>query len=107
MRYEGSNVFVAECKFWSGEANFLTTINQILKYLTWRDSKAAIVLFVKNKDFSSVIETVKESTPKHPNFLNFDGETEETWLSFKVHLEGDKNRKIYLTVLLFHFPEED
>jgi len=105
LRYQNSNVFIAECKYWTGEAEYLKTIDQILGYLTWRDSKAAIVLFVKNKDFSSVIETVKTSTPNHPNYLKFDGENEDTWLSYKIHLKGDKNREVYLTVLLSHFPE--
>lgn len=107
LRYQNSNVFIAECKYWSGEAKYLETIDQILGYLTWRDSKAAIVLFVQNKDFSSVIETVKNATPKHSNYLRFDGEKEDTWLSYKIHLKGDKNREVYLTVLLFHFPDSN
>ena len=105
LRHEGSNVFIAENKFWSGEKKYLETIDQILRYLTWRDSKAAIVLFVKNEDFSSVIDKVKEITPQHPNFLSFDGVKEETWLSYKIHLNGDKGRALFLAVLLFHFPE--
>lgn len=107
LRYQNSNIFIAECKYWSGESKYLETIDQILGYLTWRDSKASVILFVKNKDFSSVIETVKNSTPKHPNYLRFDGEKEDTWLSYKVHLNGDKNREVYLTVFLFHFPEAE
>ncbi len=105
LRYQNSNVFIAECKYWSGETKYLETIDQILSYLTWRDSKAAIVLFVRNKDFSTVIETVKTTTPKHFNYLRFDGEKENTWLSYRVHLNEDKNREVYLTVLLFHFPD--
>lgn len=105
LRYQNNNVFIAECKFWSGEAKHLETIDQILKYLTWRDSKAAIILFVKNVDFSSVIQSAREATSKHPNFLSADGERiEGTWQSYKVHLNGDKGRQVYLTVLLFHYP---
>lgn len=105
LRYKNENVFIAECKFWSGEAKYLETIDQILGYLTWRDSKAAIVLFVKNVDFSTVIQGVREATPKHTNFLSSDGERiEGTWQSYKVHLNRDKGRQVYLTVLLFHYP---
>ena len=106
LRFENSNVFVAECKYWGGEKHYLETIDQILKYLTWRDSKAAIIIFVKNSDFSSVIKKVKEVTPTHANYVSFDGEKEETYLSYKVLLNGDRKRKIFLTVLLFHFPEQ-
>jgi hypothetical protein len=42
---EGGNVFIAECKFWSGEKQFLETIDQLLSYLTWRDTKTAILIF--------------------------------------------------------------
>jgi|ERR1700682_37037 len=49
MRYEGKNVFVAECKFWGGQKKHFETIDQALSYLAWRDSKAAIICFVKNK----------------------------------------------------------
>lgn len=105
LRYENSNAFVAECKYWGGEKLYLETIDQILKYLTWRDSKASIIIFVKNADFSSVIKKVKDVTPTHPNYISYDGEKEETYLSYRVSLNGDRERKIYLTVLLFHFPE--
>jgi len=102
---ENSNVFVAECKFWNGEAKFMETIGQILGYLTWRDSKAAIVLFVKNQDFTSVINAVKEALPKHSNYINTESEQSEgTILKCKFFLNGDKDRQIFLSVTLFHFP---
>lgn len=104
LRYDGSNVFIAECKFWHGEKAYLATIDQLLGYLTWRDSKAAIVLFVSNKDFSSVLKTVKEVTPKHSNFLRSYGERDETWLRYGVHVQGDKNREVKMAVMLFHIP---
>lgn len=104
LRYEGSNVFIAECKFWRGEKAYIATIDQLLGYLTWRDSKAAIVLFVSNKDFTSVLNTVKEVTPKHRNFLRSYGEYDETWLRYGIHLDGDPNRELKLAVMLFHIP---
>lgn len=95
LRYENSNVFVAECKYWGGEKLYLETIDQILKYLTWRDSKAAVIIFVKNADFSSVIAKVKEATPTHPNYSSFESEKEDTYLSYKITLNGDANRKLF------------
>ena len=53
---DNSNVFVAECKFWKGASEFHKAINQLFdRYLTWRDSKVALIFFVTNKDFSKVI----------------------------------------------------
>lgn len=48
LRHAGNNAFVGECKFWKGEKSFLSTIDQLLGYLTWRDSKTAVIMFVKN-----------------------------------------------------------
>lgn len=44
IRHEKSNVFVGECKFWRSEKSLIKTIDQLLDYLTWRDSKAAVEL---------------------------------------------------------------
>ncbi|MGH7938098.1 MAG: hypothetical protein ACREFG_06300, partial [Chthoniobacterales bacterium] len=49
LKYQdGSNLFVAECKWWSGESDFTEAINQLFdRYITWRDSKVALLVFVK------------------------------------------------------------
>jgi len=62
MRYETSNVFVAECLWWDGSKKYLEKIDQLLGYLTWRDSKTAIVCFVGRKDFSHILSEITETT---------------------------------------------
>ncbi|TFH75213.1 hypothetical protein E3V39_03555 [Gammaproteobacteria bacterium LSUCC0112] len=104
LRHEGKNVFIAELKYWHGKKGFLETISQLLGYLTWRDSKAAVVMFVKNKDFMAVLETAKYSIAEHENYLGFVNEQEEGWYSYRFHLNGDKNREVKLAVMLFHIP---
>lgn len=104
LRYEGTNAFIAECKFWSGRKAFLDTLSQLLGYLTWRDSKAAAIIFVPNKDFTSVLGTVKGIIDEHPNYLEFSGVNDETWLKYKFHLNGDRNRQVELAVMLYHTP---
>jgi len=105
LRHEGNNVFIAELKYWRGKKSFLDTISQLLGYLTWRDSKAAVVMFVKNKEFSSVLETVKEATLEHPNYLSYASEQDEGWYHYRFHVNEDKNREVKLAVMLFHIPE--
>ncbi len=104
-RYENSNVFVAECKFWKGQAEYLKTINQLLSYLTWRDSKAAVINFVKNREISSVLETVKRVTPEHPNYLGFVNELDTSWFNYRFHINDDPNREVKLAVMLYHIPD--
>jgi hypothetical protein len=104
-RYENSNVFVAECKFWKGQAQYIQTINQLLSYLTWRDSKAAIIIFVKNKEMSSVLESVRQVTPQHPNYLGFVNEQDTSWFNYRFHINDDPNREVKLAVMLYHIPD--
>lgn len=104
IRHLNSNVFITECKFWSGQKNYLATITQLLGYLTWRDSKAAVVVFVKNKEFSSVLQVVEQETPNHSNYLGFVNKEDESWFNYRFHINHDHNREVKLAVLLFHIP---
>lgn len=104
LRYEGANVFIAECKFWRGQKAFLETISQLLGYLTWRDSKAAVIIFVPNKDFSTVIETVRATIDQHPNYIEYKGTNDETWFKYAFHINDDRNRLVKLAVMLYHTP---
>lgn len=105
LRYKGNNVFVAECKYWDGQKNFLAAINQLLKYLTWRDSKAAVIIFVRNADFTNIIATMKKVISEHNNYIRFIGSKSETLFNYSFHLPGDKAREVSLAVILFHFPD--
>ncbi len=104
LRYNSSVVFIAECKFWDGEKSYFKTIDQLLGYLTWRDSKTSVILFVKNKDFSTVLMTVKEVTKNHPNYLSEKRANDETWYNYIFCLPTDRNKEIRMAVQLFHLP---
>lgn len=105
LRYDNSNVFIAECKFWKGKVGYLKTIDQLLNYLTWRDSKSAVVIFVKNKELSNVIKIIESETETHSNYLGFVNKEDETWFNFRFHTNGDKNREIKLAIMLYHVPD--
>jgi hypothetical protein len=105
IRHEGRNVFVAECKFWKGAKQHFNTIDQVLSYLTWRDSKAAILYFVQNKNLNPVLEQITTETPSHSAFVEFQGSPSEGWSDFRFHLPNDATRNVFLATLCFHFPE--
>lgn len=107
IRVEDRNIFVAECKFWKGEQSYIETIDQILSYLSWRDTKAAIILFNRNKNFTDVLAKVKDTTKTHPHFKTgpvLDGETQFRYLFGNPK---DHNREITLTVMVFDIPAPD
>ncbi len=105
VRIAGTNEFIGECKFWAGEGVYLSTIDQLFSYLGWRDNKAAVIIFVNNKNFDAVIEKIKDYTPKHPNFLAFIGQSDETWLNFEFKTPDNPNRTVQLAVMAYHLPE--
>jgi len=106
VRYkDGTNLFVAECKFWKGEAILHETINQLFdRYLTWRDSKVAIIFFVTNKEFSKVLATIQDSIKKHPYFFRENGVRGESSFSYIFHFPTDKGKYVFTEIMAFHFP---
>jgi len=104
IRHEKSNIFVAECKYWDGAKKHLDALHQLLGYLTWRDSKTALVCFVDRREFSNVLKQMTEATMQHPCFVRCVGAKEETWLDFEFHLPGDPDRKLKVAILAFHLP---
>lgn len=98
-------VFIAECKYWKGEKVFIKTIDQLLGYLTWRNSKVSIINFVQNEDFTDVLNKVNTSIKTHTNFLKEQKPNDETWFNYKFHLNGDRNRQLDLAIISFHLPK--
>ena len=104
IREDNRNVFIAECKFWTGEKGLLETIDQLLSYVSWRDTKAAIVLFNRNRNFTDVLTKIAAAVPTHPCFKRDLGRTGETVFRYVFHQPGDPNREITLAVLAFDVP---
>ena len=104
IRVKDRNIFVAECKFWSGEKNFLDTISQLLGYLSWRDTKAAVLVFNRNQNFSGVLDTIKKALPKHPNVKHGPTIEAETRLRCVFGNPSDPHREIILAVVAFDVP---
>jgi hypothetical protein len=104
LRHDSSVVFTAECKFWKGKKEFLATIDQLLGYLTWRDSKTSVVIFVTNKGFTEVLEKAKDSIKNHPNYVSEKHANDKNWFNYIFSLPDDENKEIQLAVQLFHLP---
>jgi hypothetical protein len=104
LRYEKSNVFVGECKFWRGQKQHQETITQLLSYLTWRDSKAAIIYFMDTKQVVAPLRAIEETTGQHPCFGQSRGKRDESWFDYEFHLPGDTSRSVSVSILCFHFP---
>jgi hypothetical protein len=102
IRIENRNVFIAECKFWKGEKELLRAVDQLLRYVSWRDTKTAILLFNKQKEFSKVLEKIPEAVKSHHCFKRDLGMKEETVFRYIFHQLDDINREFILTVMAFN-----
>lgn len=104
IRVEGKNIFIGECKFWGGPKKLTETIDQILRYSSWRDTKTAVIIFNKRKNFSSVLEAIPTTVEAHPNFKRSLGHRSETSFQYIMSHRDDPNRELTLTVLAFDVP---
>lgn len=96
------NIFVAECKFWHGSKKHLETIDQLLSYLTWRESKTAIIYFNKNQKIQPVLDAIENETPGHKCFVSKGEKIETSWFNYRFHLKDDDSRYLDLAVLVFN-----
>jgi hypothetical protein len=105
VRVDGKNIFIAECKFWGGSKAYLETIDQLLGYLSWRDTKTAVVIFNRNRDFSNVLKSILESTENHSNKKKGPEKLSETRFRYTFSNPVDANRELLLTVIVFDIPQ--
>jgi len=105
LREGDRNVFIAECKFWKGPKAFGEAIDQLLGYATWRDSKTAILVFNRGVETSTVLSGIDGVAKGHGNFKRAVNWLHESGFRYVFHSNGDKNRELILTVLVFHVPK--
>ena len=103
-RYEGRNVFICECKFWDGEQSFTDTIDQLFGYTGWRDTKLAIVMFLRAKGMTAIVEKARATLEAHPQFVAWEVAASETELRATMRWPGDEERLADLNVFLVHTP---
>ena len=106
IRADDRNIFIAECKFWRGQKAFSEAINQLLSYLSWRDSKCALMIFNKNRDSSTVrakMHEVMERRLEHRRTVKHDLNSDSRYIFVK---ESDPGREIIVTTQLFDIPKD-
>jgi hypothetical protein len=104
VRDRDRNLFIGECKFWKGAQHLCETIDQILGYASWRDTKTAILIFNRNRDLTKVLAQISPAVRSHPSFvreITYGGETD---FRFVLHHRDDNERELTLTVLVFDIP---
>ena len=107
IKHEDRILFIAECKFWRGAQSLKEAIDQLLEYLTWRETKAAILLFSRNRDLSAVLEQIPIAFSAHAQFVRQERYESPTGFRFVIRSKRDHDRNLLVTVLAFDLPTED
>lgn len=104
---DNTNLFVAECKVWHGQSEMKKAITQLFdRYLTWRDSKTAMIMFVPTVSFATVLESMKSAVVEHPYFVKECPPKGESSFSYIMHLPNDPTKEVQMQVIAFHFNEK-
>lgn len=114
VQEQGRAAFVGECKVWGGYKQISGDINQLLGYLTWRDSKAALIVFNKAvAEFSSIVGTadkpgkLPEAVAEHNCFVRrLECKHAGEW-RYLLRSAEDKKRSVTLHVFAINiYPGE-
>lgn len=105
IRAKERNVFIAECKVWTGEKDFPAAVDQVLSYLGWRDAKCAILLFVHERALTEIIAKADAVIRAHDCFKQVvDGRSGDLERRYVMHWPGDELRELTLTLQVFAVP---
>lgn len=107
IRVENRNIFIAECKFWKGPKVFNNSVDQLLGYLSWRDTKCALLVFNKNRDSLSVrqkMHEIMESRSEHKKTVSFDPNGDAKYIFVK---ESEPGREIIITTQVYDIPNNN
>lgn len=95
--------FVAECKVWRGPKTLSSAIDQLLGYLTWRDCKAAIIIFNKhNAQFSSIVKGIPKICSESHAYVRETAIAETGEWQFDMNSLEDEGRSVRVYVFAFN-----
>ena len=102
IREGDRNIFIGECKIWKGPKTIRDALHQLLDvYLVWRDTKAALLLFIRSGHVTEVMKKSIAEIEAHPNFKRRGRHDSDERVDFVLHASEDPAREIQLAFLPF------
>lgn len=95
LRASSPHVFIAECKVWRGPKTIRDALAQLLSYLTWIDTKAALLLFIRAGEPTMTIGKAAKEIESYRNYkrtvtINQDGDRYD----FVLRASGHPNKEV-------------
>lgn len=91
-------VFIAECKWWKGPAGFSKAIEQLLGCLTWRDSRAALIVFVRDGSPTEIGEKADFTLRAHGSFKRMSQQAGRR--TYTLASRDDNRRELHVALLI-------
>ena len=104
--HESRSLFIGECKFWSGAKGFTETLDQLFRYQAWRDTKVAVLMFVRQRGLTTIVERGRAALEAHPQFVTWQPAADGTELRATVSWRGDERRHADLNVFFVSTPND-
>src|SRR5260370_32035779 len=102
VREGDRNVFIGECKIFdpknkqSVDHIVASALDQFLVYLVLRDTKAALLLFIRAAGISAIMGRALGTMRQHPKYKRPGKTSSEERHDFVSRANGDENREIRL-----------
>lgn len=93
------NAFIAECKVWHGSKAVTNALDQLLSYLVWRDSKAALVIFIKTADPAATITKLHAAVEAHSRHVLTKDATDPSNRVEYIFTADTEGRRVSLAVV--------
>lgn len=107
IKEKDRNVFIAECKFWHGQKEFNDAIDQLLSYLSWRDSKCALVVFNRTRNTSGVREKMHETMQARLECKKVVSHVPDGDSRYIFVKKDDPGREIIITTQVYDIPVKE
>ena len=104
IRANDRNIFIAECKFWTGPSELKEALDQLLGYTSWRDTKTALLVFNRDREMSTVLNRIPDVVREHASYKADRTYASETGFRYVFGHRDDANRELILTGLVFDVP---
>jgi len=103
IEFENRAAFVGECKVWSGPKALSKAVDQLLSYVTWRDSKGAIIILNKDMSgFTAIQEKVLPALKKHSKYVIEESTEHASEWRVRFLSADDDDHEVTIHVFLFN-----
>jgi hypothetical protein len=106
VRVRNRNLLIAECKFWTGPKNLDKAIAQLLGYLTWRDAKAALLVFNRKRGSTRVARKMHQVMTRRSEHRRTLEPSKDGGYRYVFACPSDPSNELVITTLLFDVPAD-